>query len=338
MEIINKLHKLFLLLFVMKNTCAYFSVRWKIINSAKVFFNTKPDRLSIKINLSDIREKEVTECLYLLSKLLYNKTIYSYDQQKNEIGFSAFGKKTVLKFDIFLVGNIVYTALSAGFFVEEYNKEFFLVTIINNQKFIIRKKIKQDLNILKYTFIHDEYGKYLPDIKDMVILDIGGYIGDTAIYFSNSGASVVYVYEPHPVLYQMLVKNVALNNLKNIKTVNYGISDKESIITIKEDESLDGPTATFGLTTSGMNEGKEVAVKVTSLGAVIEDIGQIDFMKMDCEGCEFPAILSCDKLHLRKIKKMVLEIHCNAEKIIKHLEDSGFLVEIENDFLIATIR
>ena len=339
----EKFYKLFLLIFVMKNPYDYFSVRWNIKNKGKVYFKTKPDRLYIEINQTDIREKEATECLYILSKLLYNKIINSYDEANNEIGICAFNKKTFLKFDLFLIGNIVYPALSTGFFIEEYDNDFFLVTIKDKYKFIIRKEIKQDIKVLKYTFIktltdtHDEYGKYLPDLKGKIVLDIGGYIGDTAVYFSNLGASMVYVYEPHPVLYQILIKNIELNNLKNVKTINCGASNENSIIFTKEDNFHNRPTGTFRLELSRQSEGKKVEMKTVSFKEIIENIGEIDFMKMDCEGCEFRALLSCDRLHLKRIRKMVVEYHSKPEKIITHLEKNGFSVKVEKQFLIASL-
>lgn len=330
MKMINKFYKLFLLIFVMKNICTYFSVRWKIKSKGKVCFKTKPDRLYIEINQTDIMEKEATECLYILSKLLYSKTINYYDEEKNEIGICAFDRKTVLKFDLFLIGNIVCPALNAGIFIEEYDNTFFLATTKDELKFIIRKRNKSDILLLKDIFVSEEYDKYLADIQGKIVLDIGGYIGDTATYFSHLGASIVHVYEPHPVLYKMMIKNIELNNIKNVKTNNYGISDECSIIPIKEKKSSNGPTAVFGLELPEKNQGKTVEIKTVSFKEIIENIGEVDFMKMDCEGCEFPALLSCDRLHLKKIKKMVVEYHSNPEKIIKHLENCGFSVELEN--------
>lgn len=337
MEIIDRLHKLFSLLFIMKNFCDYLSVRWKIQKSGKVYFETKPDRLYIEINYTDIREKEVTEHLYILSKLFHNKTIYMYGKEKNEIGICAFNKKTLLKFDLFSVVNIVHPALNAGVFVEEYDEDFFLVGIKDNLKFIIRKRNKSDILLLRDIFIYEEYDKYLPDLQGKIVLDIGGYIGDTAIYFSHLGASTVYVYEPHPELYKMMIKNIELNNARNIKTINCGAGNEDSFISIKQNKSADGPTAVFGLKLPKEREGKSVRIKVVSLEKIIENIGEIDFLKMDCEGCEFPALLSCDRIHLERIKKMLVEYHGNPEKIVTHLEKNGFSVRVEKHLLIASL-
>lgn len=57
----------------MKNLYVYLLVRWKIKSRGNVYFETRPDRLYIEINQTDIKEREATECLYILSKLLYSK-------------------------------------------------------------------------------------------------------------------------------------------------------------------------------------------------------------------------------------------------------------------------
>ena len=333
----DRLHKLSSLLFTMKNSYIYFCVRWSIKSKGKVYFKTKPDRLYIEINQTDIKERGVTECLYALSKLLCNKIINSYSKEKNELGICAFNKKTVLKFDIFHIGNIVYLALSAGFFIEEYDNDFFLVTVKDKLKFMIRKEIRSDILILRNAFVYEEYGKYMPDIQGKIILDIGGFIGDTAIYFSHLGASIVYVYEPHPVLYQIMIKNIELNNIKNIITKDFGVSDENSIISVKENKSFSGPTSGFGLKVPKEREGKTVEIKVVSLREIIEDIGEIDFLKMDCEGYELQSLLSCKRIHLEKIKKMVVECHDNSEQIVTHLRKNGFFVKVEKQFLIASL-
>ncbi|MBC8551853.1 MAG: FkbM family methyltransferase [Candidatus Brocadiales bacterium] len=337
MGIIDRLHKLFSLLFIMKNFCDYLSVRWKIQKNGKVYFETKPDRLYIDINYTDIREKEVTEHLYVLSKLCHNRTIYTYGKEKNEIGICAFNKKTLLKFDLYSIVNIVPPAINAGVFIEEYDGDFFLVGIKDKLKFIIRKRNKSDILLLRDIFIYEEYDKYLPDLQGKIVLDVGGYIGDTAIYFSHLGASTVYVYEPHPILYKMMIKNIELNNIKNIKAINCGTSNENSIISIKERNSSDGPTAVFGLELPREREGRAVEVKVVSFKEIIDNIGEIDFMKMDCEGYESQALLSCDKVHLKKIKKMVVEYHADPEMIITHLEKNGFSVKVEKHLLIASL-
>jgi len=72
------------------------------------------------------------------------------------------------------------------------------------------------------TFIHDIHFVGF-DLKDKVIVDVGAFVGDTALYYANFGA-IVYAYEPHPVNFYWLKKNIELNpQLKDrIKIFNEG--------------------------------------------------------------------------------------------------------------------
>ena len=63
--------------------------------------------------------------------------------------------------------------------------------------------------IFSETFIHDIHFIGF-DLKDKVIVDVGAFVGDTALYYANFGG-IVYAYEPHPVNFYWLKKNIACN-------------------------------------------------------------------------------------------------------------------------------
>lgn len=66
------------------------------------------------------------------------------------------------------------------------------------------------------------------DYQDRYVIDIGGNIGDTALYFAKSGANVIS-FEPVKHLYELAVENVNLNpTLKDkITFVNKAIGGKK---------------------------------------------------------------------------------------------------------------
>ncbi|WP_296804207.1 FkbM family methyltransferase [uncultured Methanobrevibacter sp.] len=66
------------------------------------------------------------------------------------------------------------------------------------------------------------------DYQDRYVIDIGGNIGDTALYFVKSGANVIS-FEPGKHLYELAVENVNLNpTLKDkITFVNKTIGGKK---------------------------------------------------------------------------------------------------------------
>ena len=108
---------------------------------------------------------------------------------------------------------IIYTTPSCHFC--HMAKEYFKQHNVPYTEYDVSKDVAKQQEMIAKTH---QYGVPVIIIKGKIVLDIGGYIGDTAVYFSKLGASMVYVYEPHPVLYQILTKNIELNNLKNIKT------------------------------------------------------------------------------------------------------------------------
>ena len=52
--------------------------------------------------------------------------------------------------------------------------------------------------------------------KPIIFWDVGANIGDSSIYFALKGAKKVIALEPLPANYEMAVKNIELNNFKNI--------------------------------------------------------------------------------------------------------------------------
>ncbi|NPA34054.1 MAG: FkbM family methyltransferase [Chlorobi bacterium] len=171
------------------------------------------------------------------------------------------------------------------------------------------------------------------DLNEYSVIDIGGYIGDSALWFVEQGASEVHVYEPIPVNFEILQKNVELNkeliSRKGSKVNIYheGISDSEKTIEVPywggPGTSLDEPL-----------EGKETRkVSTISLEKAFERVSKpIGVVKIDCEGCEFQ--IFSDSRENRKIlgeaKAYIVEVHGNDAKtrrIASILKDMGYAIQ-----------
>jgi hypothetical protein len=74
---------------------------------------------------------------------------------------------------------------------------------------------------------------------------------------------------------------------------------------------------------------EEITVNMLPLSEVIESIGEDDLMKMDCENCEFPAILSTSNDVLSRVKELIIEYHDYPKPIVKKLKSAGFIVKVE---------
>jgi FkbM family methyltransferase len=81
-----------------------------------------------------------------------------------------------------------------------------------------------------------DYGEYeLLNVVGRVVVDVGAYIGDSAIYFALKGAKRVIAVEPYPNAYAEMLENIRLNNLENIITpINAGLASKPGKICTKK--------------------------------------------------------------------------------------------------------
>jgi FkbM family methyltransferase len=178
-----------------------------------------------------------------------------------------------------------------------------------------------DLTIFPETFIHDIHFIGF-DLKDKIIVDIGAFVGDTALYYANFGA-IVYAYEPHPVNFYWLKKNIELNpHLKDrIKTFNEAVG-KDEEIEISVGRNING-----GFSIYGQAKGKALKVKSISLRKILEenDLDNPYLLKADCKGCEY-YIIEDDAIS--KFEKVKIEYtgfnRPKVDYIISKLKSKGF--------------
>jgi tRNA G37 N-methylase Trm5 len=67
------------------------------------------------------------------------------------------------------------------------------------------------------------------DVKGRTVIDVGGFIGDSAIYFASKGARKVYSIEAYHQLAQLIRENARLNGFE-IEVINVAISPKHEIV------------------------------------------------------------------------------------------------------------
>jgi hypothetical protein len=143
------------------------------------------------------------------------------------------------------------------------------------------------------------------DVTDGIVIDIGGFLGETALYFLSGGARKVYVFEP--IFYRYLCRNITRNAADPDRVVVYDMA-------VWFEEGL----------IRRNNEKNPVAV---SLSDVLENVsdseGEIRLVKMDCEGCEYSIIATKDRI-LRLAENYIIEIHGAILPILSKMANSGF--------------
>jgi FkbM family methyltransferase len=154
------------------------------------------------------------------------------------------------------------------------------------------------------------------NVKGMDVVDIGAFVGDSAIYFALRGAKRVIAVEPHPDAYAEMLDNIRLNNLEDVITpVNAGLASKPGKICIG-DVNVTGTVTTHYTPGSYSGEDCEDEAPAVTLGELIEKYGiqpSETILKMDCEGCEHDVIMN-DYEPVRLFSELIFEHHAGPAK------------------------
>jgi FkbM family methyltransferase len=186
-----------------------------------------------------------------------------------------------------------------------------------------------------------------------IVIDIGAYVG----YYTLLAASKVgkegqvFAFEPNPLTYALLTKNIETNGYTNVAAIQKAVSNKNgsAILYLRYD------TSAYSLfeDCSYMRPVGEITVQTICLDDFFKDLelltSRIKLIKMDVEGAEMLALLGMSRL-IRSSKKlsMILEFNpsfINAsghqpEELLNKIAEWGFKVTVigeKEDLEIAEI-
>lgn len=147
-----------------------------------------------------------------------------------------------------------------------------------------RLKTLLDILTLIEVVVENQYQSHgvRVDSRDSIIVDIGAGYGDFAILVAKKFPEAkIYAFEPDPYYFSLLKDNLTVNGVLNVIPVNTAVAGLEQIVKTLRSH-------------------------------------QIDFMKMDCEGCEY-SILRDNNRYLKTVDKLVMEYHEYGEKTVSVL-------------------
>lgn len=172
--------------------------------------------------------------------------------------------------------------------------------------------------------------------RDFSFIDMGANIGFMSICFSRL-CKAVYAIEPIPDIYKSLKRNIEANNLSNIFTHQYAMSNFIGEIEFSNSPKIHGNTyIQDSYQFKKIND--KIRVKTTTVDAfVLENkITSPIVLKIDVEGAEYDVLLGSEKTidTLRPI--IILATHdCHVEGVkdrcIKFLEERNYTIRQTKD-------
>jgi FkbM family methyltransferase len=205
----------------------------------------------------------------------------------------------------------------------------------------IRRNIV-DAGILAETFLDNCYVRGLILPEHPVVVDIGGFIGDFALYATKClKARKVVVCEPSPQNWALLRKNVNNNDYQDrIKMVNKAVTDGRDIMM-----NVDAPArGQHRVSAYYPNNAARKIIPGVALATIVDDYGLtvIDLLKIDCEGGEYDILSAAPTEVLVRIRNIVFEYHeiegfeAKLESVKRRLCHHGYSLRTHGSLVFAS--
>jgi len=145
-----------------------------------------------------------------------------------------------------------------------------------------------------------------------VVVDVGANIGYYTVLLANKVGNTgkIYAFEPDKTNFEILRKNVEVNNLKNVETINAAVGSKVGKLKLHKSKDNLGDHKLYG------SDGETEEVKIIKLDDFLKN-KKIDLMKIDTQGWE-PEVIEGAKNIINRNKPIVfLEYSPASYKIAK---------------------
>ncbi len=149
--------------------------------------------------------------------------------------------------------------------------------------------------------------KVLDKIRQKDIIDVGGFIGDSAIVFEREFCDKnIYSFEPTQKNFALMQKTLALNHSKRIIPIKKGLGQKNETQTVSCAGS--GSSILFN-----MSKEKE-SIEITTLDDfVAEKNVEIGFIKVDTEGFEQPFLVGAKQTICTQKPALLISIYHSGD-------------------------
>ncbi len=214
--------------------------------------------------------------------------------------------------------------------------------IESDRKTCFRLRLQDsDVRVFREILVHEEYQAAFACLDggrpDPWIIDAGANIGLVTLYFTGRyPAARVVALEPDPANAEQFRWHVAHNPPSRVHLVEAALWPAKTRLRFVRSQSDD---QSWGIRVEASEDGPLPAVSPMDL---IRDHGidQIDLLKLDVEGSEFP-LMNDPEAHqwLSRVHAIVAELHPDLgdpKRLIEQLKHAGFTVrELSTNIILA---
>jgi FkbM family methyltransferase len=176
---------------------------------------------------------------------------------------------------------------------------------------------KWDAEIIREQFIDREYlaGFRVPEGRPAVVVDVGSYIGDFALYCAHTLGANVVAYEPTKENFAMLEKNLGLNPhlVGRVKAINRGVASTPEINANVQVIGREIHVSSLWYANESTTEKRTFGCDTLKELLDKNKLDRVDLLKIDCEGGEYDIIPSTPKDVYDRIDAIVYEWHKTPE-------------------------
>ena len=187
-----------------------------------------------------------------------------------------------------------------------------------------------DEQVIHQALEEDLFFKGIPEYRpapNHVIVDVGAHIGLFSLLAARkSPQGRIFAIECSRETYNYLRLNVALNKVSNIDTNRLALTDQKGEIRLFHADGNWGHSIMSPLSSSGESVPADTLVNFLQA----KQIEHCDLIKFNCEGAEFPILMSTPVEVLRRVDLLLIQYHTELrgaytlDQLVRHLESAGF--------------
>jgi len=164
------------------------------------------------------------------------------------------------------------------------------------------------------------------------IIDLGAWIGDNSIPWAKNIDGIVYAIDPSPDNCKFINETCNLNNISNVKTIQYAISNVNELLTTND--NLNHCSFVYG--NPGLN-GK-VKINAVSLDYLYETkaIENVGYIHLDVEGMEYKILQGSSTLIDNCRPIISFEQHLEIDDygiILSYLKNKNYTIFLIDEIL-----